>query len=223
MTLREHGGDPQTLWSKVSGEAATVGEVQEVTPRALAALAEKVDGKSRTGELKKATQEIERLVAVQLSILARCFELQDQFGIVELDHVLATAPENLDGHRLGLAEAHRQRREAILVRTSRLMEQMDAAGGTANANIRLHARTARSIIDSLNATSMTIDEFHEPLGIETARETLSITPSSEAVRNPHQLRKARTEVGQMAALAGGTVVVLAVGVAGAKNLPQGKA
>jgi hypothetical protein len=143
MTLREHGGDPETLWSKVSGEAATVLEVQNAGLLALGALADKVDGRSKTGELKKATQEIEHQVAVQLSILGRCFALQDQFGMVELDHVLATAPENLEGHRLGVAEARRKRREAVLERTRRLMEQMDAAGGIANANILVVDRMLR--------------------------------------------------------------------------------
>ena len=145
MVLRERGGDPETLWSKVNGTSETVHEVQSAALLALGALAEKVEGKRKTGELKKATQEIEQQVAVQLAILARCFELQDQFAIVELDYVLATAPQHLDGHRLGLAETRRKRREAVLERTASLIEQMDAAGNIANENILLPCeRPARS-------------------------------------------------------------------------------
>lgn len=76
MTIHRHGGDPETVWDKVSGESATILEVQNDALLELGALADKVEGKSKTGELKKATQEVEREVAVQLSILARCFELQ---------------------------------------------------------------------------------------------------------------------------------------------------
>ncbi len=137
MTIRRFDGDPATLWDKVSGESATILEVQDDALLALGALADKVEGKSKAGELKKATQEIEREAAIQLAIVARCFELQDEFRIVELDHVLATAPETLEGHRLGLADARQKRRECVLERTKRLMEQMDAAGGIVNASVLL--------------------------------------------------------------------------------------
>jgi len=218
MTVHQLGGDPETLWDKVSGESATILEVQNDALLALRALADKVDGKSKTGELKKATQEIEREVAIQLSILARCFELQDEFRVVELDHVLATAPQNLEGHRLGVAEARRKRRSSVLERTQRLMEQMDAAGGIANANILLHARAARSVIDSLNSTAALVENFHAPLGIESRRDALSATRWSEALRDPEQLKKAGAEVGQKAALVGGGAAALAVGAVRLRNL-----
>src|SRR5690606_18393318 len=120
----------------------------------------------------KAVGEIEREVAVQLAILARCFELEDNFSVVELDHVLATAPESLDGHRRGLAAAREQRRTEVLGNTTRLLTQMDAAGGIANANVLLHARAARRVIESLNSTAAIVEDFQAPLGIESARDAL---------------------------------------------------
>ncbi len=223
MTIHKHGGDPETLWAKVSGESATILEVQNAALLELGALADKVDGKTKTGELKRATQEIEREVAIQLSILARCFELQDEFRVVELDYVLATAAENLEGHRLGLAEARQQRRAGVLERTKRLMEHMDAAGGVANANILLHVRAARSVIDSLNSTAAIVEDFHVPLGIESRRDALSATRWGEAVRDPQQLKKAGAEVGQKAAIVGGAAAAIAFGTVGAKNIPKGGA
>lgn len=157
------------------------------------------------------TQEIEREVAVQLAVLARCFELQDEFRVVELDHVLATAPENLEGHRRGLAAAREKRRAGVLDHTSRLMAQMDAAGGIANENIILHARAARSVVESLNSTAEIVDDFHAPLGIESDRDVLSATPWREAFRDPQQRKAAGKEVGQKA--------LIGVGVAGAVVLP----
>lgn len=220
MIIREHGGDAATLWAKVSGESNMILEVQDAALLKLGALADKVDGKSKTGELKRATQQVERDVAIQLAILARCFELHDQFRVVELDHVLATAPQNLEGHRLGLAEARQKRRAAVLERTRRVMERMDAAGAIVNANIILHARAARSVISSLNATGAAVDDFHAPLGIETGRDALSTRRWREALRDPQQLKKAGAEAGQKVAMAGGTAAALAVAAAGAKNIPK---
>ena len=205
MTIREHGGDPKTLWDTVSGVFETILNVQEEALLALGALAEKVDGKSKTGALKKVTQEIECEVAVQLAVLARCFELQDKFRVVELDHVLATAPENVEGHRLGVADARDRRRASVLENTTRLMAQMDAAGGIANENILLHARAARSVIDSLNSTAATLDDFHTPLGIESTRDALSATPWREAFSDSKQRRTAGKEVGQKALIGAGAV------------------
>jgi hypothetical protein len=220
MTIHQHGGDPETLWAKVSGESGTILEVQNAALLKLGALADKVDSKSKTGELKKVTQEIGRDVAIQLSILARCFELQDEFRVVELDHVLATAPQNLEGHRLGVAEARQKRRADVLERTRRLMEQMDAAGGIANANILLHARAARSVIDSLNFTAVIVDDFHAPLGIDSSRHALSATRWREALRDPQQLKKAGVEAGQKAAMVGGAAAAVTLGTVGTKNIPK---
>ena len=47
MTIRERGGDPKTLWDKVSGVSETILNVQEEALFALRALADKVDGKAR--------------------------------------------------------------------------------------------------------------------------------------------------------------------------------
>ncbi|MGY4856872.1 hypothetical protein [Cryobacterium sp. AP23] len=212
MTIRQHGGDPKTLWDKVSGVSGTILNVQDEALLALGALAEKVDGKSKTGALKKVTQEIESEVTVQLAVLARCFELQDKFRVVELDHVLATAPENIEGHRLGLAVARDKRRTSVLEKTSRLMAQMDAAGGIANENIILHARAARSVIDSLNSTAATVDDFHIPLGIESTRDVLSATPWREAFSDSKQRMTAGKEVGQKALIGVGTVGAVGLSV-----------
>ncbi|TCC15675.1 hypothetical protein [Kribbella sindirgiensis] len=208
MTIRGYGGDPKTLWDKVSGVSETILNVQEEALLALQALADKIDGKSKTGELKKATQQIAREAAIQLSILARCFELQDEFRVVELDHVLATAPERLEGHRLGVANAREIRRAIVLKSTERLMAQMDVAGGLANENVILHASAARSVIHSLNSTAALLDEFHAPLGIESTRAPLSATSWRDALRDPQQLKVAGKEAGTKALI--GTVGALGV-------------
>ena len=210
MTIRDYGGDPKTLWDKVSGVSKTILNVQDEALLALNALADKVDGKTKTGELKKVTQEIESEVEIWLAVLARCFELQDEFRIVELDYVWATAPANLEGHRLGVAAAREKRRTSVLEHTTRLMTQMDTVGGIANGNILLHSRAARSVIDSLNSTAALVDDFHAPLRIESTRGVLIATPWREAFRDPRQRRTAGKEVGQKAII--GVAAAGALGV-----------
>lgn len=211
LTIHEYGGDPKTLWSKVDGELGTILEVQRSALLDLRDLAEKVQDVNRPGQLKKTMRELEQEVGLQLAILARCFELQDQFRVIELDYVLATAPETLEGHRRGLAEARENRRARVLETTSRLMTQLTAAGGVANENILLHARAASSVFGSLNNIGTSVDEFHAPLNITAERyDVLSATPWRAALREPRQLKSAGTEVGQKAAVVGGGIVLLAV-------------
>lgn len=85
------------------------------------------------------------------------------------------------------------------------MERMDAVGDIANANTLLHAKAARSVITSLNATAEDIDAFHLPLGVESDRERLDAIPLREAIRSPELLKTAGKEVGAKGA-------VVAVGV-----------
>ena len=125
---------------------------------------------------------------------------------MELDHVMATAPASLDGHRAGVVEARERRRDAVVTRTAHLMGRMDKAGAIANANVLLHARAARSVISSLNSTAEFVDEFHAPLGIEQTREPLVANRWSEALRDPEQLKTASVEAGEKALVAGGTAV-----------------
>lgn len=217
--ISNHGGDPKTSWDKVSGVSETLFIAQEEALLALGALADKVDGKSKSGELKKATKQIEHDVAVQIAVLARCFELQDEFWVIELDHVRATAPDHLDRHRLGVTDARASRRSSVLGVTSRLMGQMDSAGGIVNENILLHARTARSVIDSLNSTAAVVDDFHGPLGIESTRKALNTTPWREALKDRDQRVRAGKEAGQKA-LIGLGVVAVAVAPFIVKNGPK---
>lgn len=220
MTLHEAGGDPKTLWDKVSGESGTIHEVQNAALLALAALADQVEGKSKPGDLKKTMREVEGQVAIQLSILARCFELQDKFGVIELGHVLATAPENLEGHRIGVGETRTKRRHSVLERTERLMRQMDTAGGIANSKVLLHARATRAVIDSLNSTAAIVEDFHTPLGIVVKRESVKAMRWGEAVRDRQQLKTAGMEAGQKAVMVGGGAAALALAAVTVKNAPN---
>lgn len=213
MAIREHGGDRETAWDKVKTEVGTIAEIQADALRALEALADKANDQSGVGALARATQDIEAEVGVWLAVLARCFQLQNEYAVLELDHVFDTAPASLDGHRIGLDAALQQRRSKIVLKTGHLMTRLDQAGGVARENVVLHARAARKVINSINTVSDSIDDFHIPFAIESDREALTSTRWRDAVRDPQQLRNAAAEAGPKVAvgvLGIGTLVVGAV-------------
>lgn len=223
MTIREHGGDRETAWDKAKAEVGTIAEVQADALRAIEALADKAADKTGVGPLAKATQEIESEVGVWLAVLARCFQLQNEYAILELDHVFDTAPSSLDGHRLGLDAAHQERRGKIVAKTGQLMNKLDTAGGVARENVLLHARGSRAVINSINAVGMSIDDFHVPFAIEPDREALEPIRWRDAIRDSQQLKNAAAE----AAPKVGMLVVLGAAVvlkgSGSKDSSDGQA
>jgi rRNA processing protein Krr1/Pno1 len=177
MTIREKRGRvDQVTWSKVQTAPATIAETQAYALRQLDAVAEKLERKTKIGDLAKAAKEAESKAQEWLAVLARCFQLQDAIAVLELDRVLDASPDQLDGHRLGLKAVRQDRLELISRCTERLMARVDAAAGTANTKVLMHPAKAPAVVQSSNHVSIAIVDFHGRLGIERARE------SSEARR-----------------------------------------
>lgn len=193
MAIREHGGSTETAWGKVEAESGTIAEVQGAALLALDALADKVQVKNKVGQLAAATRDIEFEVAVWLAVLARCFQLQDEFEVLEIDHVLNVTPAQLDGHRLGLRAMQQDRRDEIVGKTKRLIARMDSAGAFADSNVVLHPRAAPSVVGSVNSASAIVGEFRALLGIESEGDSIEPTRWRDAIRNPEQLKNAGAE------------------------------
>ncbi|HXH78386.1 hypothetical protein [Nocardioides sp.] len=173
MTLRESRGRvDEVTWSKVQGAPATIAETQAYALRQLDALAEKLERKSKVGDLADVAKESESKVQEWLAVLARCFQLQDAIAVLELDRVLDASPGELDGHRLGLKAARNDRLDLISRCTDRLMARMDAAAGTANAKVLLHPTKSRAVVHSSNNVGSAVTDFHGRLGIEGSRASL---------------------------------------------------
>lgn len=197
MIIRERGGDRETAWRKVENEVGTIAEVQANALRKIEALADKVgdvDDGTGVGFLKKTTNEIESKVGVWLAVLAQCFRLENERAILELDHVLATNPRHWDGHRIGLSEALHEKRDKAVRKTMDLLERLDRAGTVARSNIILHAPAARSVIDSVNTTNRSLEEFHALLGGESHWKKLVSVRWKDAIRDPNQWRKTAKDV-----------------------------
>jgi rRNA processing protein Krr1/Pno1 len=186
MTIREKRGRvDEIMWSKVQTAPTTIAETQAYALRQLDALAEKMERKTKIGDLATTAKEAESTVREWLAVLARCFQLQDAIAVLELDRVLDASPEELDGHRLGLKAARQDRLEHISRSTERLVARMNAAAGTANAKVLLNPTTSPAVVQSSNHVATGVHDFHRRLGIESGHQ------SSEARRWVHAAAEAR--------------------------------
>ncbi|MER7815647.1 hypothetical protein [Streptomyces sp. NPDC096153] len=177
MTIRgQVGRVSEVTWSKVQAAPATIADTQAYALRQLDALAEKVERKTKIGDLAETAKEAESKAQEWLAVLARCFQLQDAIAVLELDRVLDTAPEELDRHRLGLRAARQNRLNLISRSTERLVARMNAAADTANAKVLLNPTKSPSVVQSSNHVATGVHDFHGRLGIESGRQ------SSEARR-----------------------------------------
>jgi hypothetical protein len=181
LTLREHAGRVNGVtWSKVQATSATIARTQAYALRQLDALAEKIEHKTKIGDLAKAAGEAESKAQSWLAVLARCFQLQDAIAVLELDRVMDAAPDDLNGHRLGLKAARQKRLDTISACTERLLARMDAAAGTANTKVLLHPTMSPAVVRSREHVAVALAEFHRRLGIESGRQSLEARPWVDA-------------------------------------------
>jgi hypothetical protein len=172
MTVREQVGRvSEVTWSKVQAAPTTIAETQAYALRQLDALAEKMERKTKIGDLAATAKEAESTVREWLAVLARCFQLQDAIAVLELDRVLDASPEELDGHRLGLKAARQHRLELISRSTERLVARMKATAGAANAKVLLNPTASPAVVQSSNHVATGVHDFHGRLGIESGRQS----------------------------------------------------
>lgn len=173
MTIREHGSRVnEVTWSKVQATSATIGRTQAYALRQLDALAEKMERKTKVGDMAKTAKEAEAKAQGWLAVLARCFQLLDAMAVLELDRVMDAAPDDLNAHRLGLKAARQKRLGTISQSTERLIARLDIAAGTANKKVLLHPSTSPAVMQSTEHVAIAVVDFHERLGIESGRQAL---------------------------------------------------
>ncbi len=173
MTIRDHVGRVNDVtWSKIQATSGTIADTQAYALLQLDALADKLEHKLDVGELATATKDAERTAREWLAVLARCFQLQDAISVLELDRVLESAPDDLDGHRTGLQAARQQRLYAISHTTEQLMARLDAAARTANTKVLMHPTKSRAVVESSNHVGAAVTDFRGRLGIEQERTPL---------------------------------------------------
>lgn len=172
MTIRAHVGRVnEVTWSKVQDAAGTIADTQAYALLQLDALAEKLERKSSIADLMKAAQEAEAKAREWLAVLARCFQLQEGIAVLELDRVLETAPEDLEGHRQGLKAARQERLDTIARSTNALMGRVQSAAGRANTRVLFNPMQSPAVVQSSARITASILECHQPLGIDNASAT----------------------------------------------------
>lgn len=177
---REVGRVSEVTWSKVQNSAQTIHETQGYALRQLADLADKLEDTSRVADLMDTAKEAEGEVQKWLVVLARCFELHDAVGVLELDRVLDASPDELDRHRLGLRSARQDRLELISERTEALLGRMRAAVDVANSKVLFNPKQSPAVVRSSNQVVVEVHEFRELLGIESGHEEPETRRWSEA-------------------------------------------
>ncbi|RKR73494.1 hypothetical protein [Frondihabitans australicus] len=181
MILREEVGRvSEVTWSKVQGTSSTLKTTQAYALRQLDALADKMERHSKVGDLHDTFIDAEGTVEEWLAVIARCFQLQDALAVLELDRVLDSSPDELDAHRRGVELSRDKRRNVISQTTLGLLRRMDAAASSANSKVLLHPFAPGAIVQSGNGVAADVVAFHERLGIEGDRESISSRRWSEA-------------------------------------------
>jgi hypothetical protein len=92
--------------------------------------------------------------------------------VLELDRVLDVAPDDLDGHRVGLKAVRQKRLDTISQTTERLLARMDAAAGTANAKVLLNPIHSPAVVGSTGHVANSVTDFHGRLGIESGGQSM---------------------------------------------------
>lgn len=207
LALLESDGDPQTIWELVRSADDRIVTVQNKALKNLGSVADSAKQADSTKEIKKLSQEVEGKVNLWLSVLARCFELKDRFNVIELDHVMMTAPAKYDGHRKGLAKNRERRRHKVIGQTSSVLAALDKAGTLAVGRTIIHPSVAKRLISAINTTAGEIDSFHKPLGINENHPKLEPLPWREAWKDPDQVKEAAKSAGK-----GALPIVSTVGV-----------
>lgn len=94
--------------------------------------------------------------------------------------MLDAAPDDLNGHRLGLRAARQDRLELFSRTTERLMARLDAAAVRANTRVLRHPTRAREVVHASNQVGTAVLEFHGRLGIEGGLQLVEARRWAEA-------------------------------------------
>lgn len=181
MTVsRARGKVDEVTWSKVQNLTTTIAEVQGYALAQLDGLADKLESAGKVSDIASATEAAAGTTQEWLAVLARTFQLQEGLDVLELDRVLDASPGEVDDHRRGLEEARRKRLTDISVATERLLVRIIASAGAANEKVLLHPAASPKAVRASERVGGSILDFHELLGLETAREDVQVRRWSSA-------------------------------------------
>lgn len=169
MTIRQHVGRVNEVsWSKVQDAAGVIADTQAYALLQLDALAERLERKSTIADLMKTANDAEAKTREWLAVLARCFQLQEGIAILELDRVLETAPDDIEGHRLGLKAAREDRLDTISRSTEGLVARIHSAATRANSRVLFNPIQSPAVVQASASIAASVSDLHTRLGIGAA-------------------------------------------------------
>lgn len=168
MSVRDAVGRvSEVTWSKVQSSSTTILDTQAYALRQLGDLADKVEHKTKVGDLAKVVKDAEAEAQKWVAVLARCFQLHDAVAVLELDRVLDSSSDELDRHRLGLKAARADRLALIAETTQTLLDRMTIAVERANSKVLFNPIQSPAIVTSSKHVTEEVLALHGILGIES--------------------------------------------------------
>lgn len=173
MTVREGVGHVNDVtWSKVQNSEQIIAAKQAQALRSLIAIAEKLEKKAKMGELAKIAKDAEAQVNQWLSVLARCFRMQDGIAVLELDRVLHGLPAEYEKHRIAVNLGREHRIDLITKSTNEILERISKVASNANSKVLLHPKSAGAVVQAANGISSGVNDLQVLLGIEGSNRYL---------------------------------------------------
>ncbi len=177
LTVRDEVGRvSEVTWSKVQAASQTIARTQAYATRKLGDIAARLQRKTGLGAIARETNDARPEVREWLAVLAFTFQLLDGVGVLELDRVLDSSPEELRTHRLGLAKARQMRLGRIGDSTAALLAQMDETVERANAKVLLHPFDSPAAVTASNSVREDVLTLRGRLGIVGEHEAADPKP-----------------------------------------------
>lgn len=184
MTIRAQMGKVSDVtWSKVQATSFQLARTQAYVLLQLDDISTKLGKEKSIASLVKATQDAQQPIAEWLAVLARCSQLNDAVGVLELDRVLDSSPEDVGGHRTALNTARQQRLDQITTSTSGLITRVEAVGAYANGKLLLNPFESPAVIKASNTIGSRVEDFQRVLEIGESREELTARLWGEAAKD----------------------------------------
>lgn len=212
----------EVTWSKVQNVPTTIAEVQGYALAQLDGLATNLESAGKVSAIASATSDAAASVQEWLAVLARTFQLQEGFDVLELDRVLEVSPEAVSDHRRGLADARRKRLNDIGASTERLLGRIVAAADTANGKVLLHPSRSPKAVRASERVSGSILKFHDLMELDSRHQSLETRRWSTAAGEARDRALEKGSAGLHRARRGGVVAAGGVrkGIVTAKEATQ---
>jgi len=186
--------DP-TTWSTVQDRVGAVDDLISWALISLQRVADKVDAATSIRDRAKLATGLQQDVEELLAVIAHCFELQAALEVLRLDRVMEDSPGLANEQRLALEADRLGHRASIVEAAAHLLARLDEAAGAVNANVLLHAPSARKVTKVANRVAKEVGKALSALGADSGRDALRVPRWTDAIRDGEQLKNAGKDAG----------------------------